>query len=175
MLRHPFASWVPLDGPATAWRDTSPWALCFKLVAVGHSTAAPSDDAQLLHPGSRTLLLTEDEKLHCEYLLCKREAFSRPWLWQRPVVVPHSFSIELPRRLVFSRLPSVQVPPVCRGTERTAAGPRAGCGRSHVLPPFVFALAPLVTAHPPQAGKAFNADKRHLQKNKCWRALEIAF
>lgn len=38
-----------------------------------------------------------------------------------------------------------------------------------------FTLAPLLAARPTRPGKAFNADKRHLQKNKSWRAPEIAF
>lgn len=70
MLQHPFASWVPLGGLAMAWKDISPWALCLELGAVGHSATAPTG-AQLLHPGRRALLFSEDKQLHCEYFLCK--------------------------------------------------------------------------------------------------------
>lgn len=44
-----------------------------------------------------------------------------------------------------------------------------------MLVPLILALTLLITAHATQPGKAFNADKRHLQENTCWRALEIAF
>lgn len=71
MLQHPFASWVPLGVLGMAWRNMSPWALCFELGVVGHGATAPTD-ALLLHPGRRTLLFSDvKQSLHCEYFLCK--------------------------------------------------------------------------------------------------------
>ena len=122
MLQHPFASWVPLDGPAAARRDAPPRALRCKLGAVGHSTTALSD-AQLLHPGSRTLLFSEDKKWHYEGLLRKREAFSLSWLWQRAVFVP---PLNCPDIFSFPGCPPCGCTPLCRGTKRTVAGPHAG-------------------------------------------------
>lgn len=46
------------------------WALCLELGTVGHGATATTD-AQLLHPGGRTLLFNDDKQVHCEYFLCK--------------------------------------------------------------------------------------------------------
>lgn len=64
----------------------------FKLGAAGHSTTVRSN-AQLLHPGSKTLLFSEAKMLRFEHLLGIRVVFSHSWLCL--VVVRCSFSVEL--------------------------------------------------------------------------------